>query len=280
VWVLAFSVVAHERRAGSGLAQRPESALPVSAALPNRPSAVTDVAPNCPSGATQARQQRVRIGHVPDDGPIVVVDNVEDAITASVATIGIGAAAMSIALPPVGLGLGVAAGVLQLSQLVRKRIERRTGDVATGARERLGNQEADAARRITEDEDLAALAYHAVDASLLAHHAEQAVALGRVLGDALATPRRIPLDDASVYIEAMRSLDLNHFVALRALAAPDQEGGWVAIVRRGLDTNDDVIVTAIVVALVRAGALSIDPPGFGGYVITAFGLRLLHYVTQ
>jgi len=209
---------------------------------------------------------------------------VDDALTATALGFGIGGAAVAMAFPPAAVALGVAAGPTQLLQLVQRRWGKRLSQVAYGARERLGPEEPEAARRLTEDEDLAALAYQALDASLLSHHDEQARALGRVIGEALKRDPTISVDEASMIIEAFRSLDLPHFVALRALQdAPPPElpaaPSWSHIIKHAL-AADDVAVAAIGSALVRSGAVVIDPPDFGGFHITALGLRLLHYISD
>jgi hypothetical protein len=225
------------------------------------------------------------------------IDNVADAIGAVVQTFGIGAAISAPVVPPVAMALGVAAGVGGLIQLARNRLGRRASEVAVGALERLGDAERrSVAHRITHEEDAAVLCVHAVDASLLSQHREQAVALGHVLGDALGD--RIAIDDGAIVIEALRTLDLAHFVALRALAAgyqgdtlqvtsdaisltrAEREQSWSERISEALPEADESIVQAIGAALNRAGAVSLDPPGFRGYAITLFGWRLLDYIGE
>jgi len=112
----------------------------------------------------------------------------------------IGGAAVSIAAPPLALGLGAGAGALQLVTLVRQRWSRRAAEVATGAEERLGPDAVNAAHRIMTNEELAALSYQAVEASLRAHYEEHARTLGRVLGDALRSEEPLSVDEASILL--------------------------------------------------------------------------------
>jgi len=217
---------------------------------------------------------------------------VDDALTAAAAGFSIAAAAFSIAVPPAAVALGVTAGGAQLVQLVQRRFGKRLSQVAHGARERLGDGEAVAARRLTEDEDLAALAYQALDASMLSHHEEQAWALGRVLGEALKGEPTISVDEASMVIEALRFVDLPHLRALRAM--PSRWGLAERLdLASAIGTDDEAMMSGVVMALQRAGLVELSVPTVSeairharssssgeaepAFVLSAFGRRILDY---
>lgn len=208
-------------------------------------------------------------------------DVLQSALEVTSSVFWIGGAAVAIAAPPVGVALGASAGALHLLGLVRQRFARRSAQVALGAEDRLDQEAPEAAERIQADEGLAAITFKTIEASLHSQHDEQARVLGRVLGDALRSDQPITLDQASLLVDALRSLDLPHLITLRALAneaQPNAEPSWLPTTLKALATGDEASAYGIAAALERSGAIRLDPPTFGGYTVTPFGERIMGYL--
>jgi hypothetical protein len=217
-------------------------------------------------------------------------DSLGDLIEGTGIAFGVGAAVVGIAVPPAGVALGVASGTAAAVNLVRRRLRARAELIGEGVRERAGLTQIEA--RVTTDEAAACLVAQALGASMLAQHDEQATALGRLIGDALRSPPVITLDEATLIVDALGTLDLVHFQVLRSLSAAGPAGRRLSEIGALIEDSTD-LSPVVATALQRVGAVNVrahlveEPVGSGLYqleasdllcAVTAFGVRLLGYV--
>jgi hypothetical protein len=171
---------------------------------------------------------------------------------------------------------------------------------AKSALARSGMEEEDFYRRLTTDDRLAILFAMAIDAAQRSYVKEKTEMLAKAVSSGVIAEDEAQIDEAQVLVSTLRDLEVPHFRALMILQQWQSEGLIEVIdAQPEIDLRESAIrdrsiagrlaeklrvqrpiAHALLGTLTSQGLVMLDPPGFGGFHVTEWGIRVLAHLKE
>jgi hypothetical protein len=193
-----------------------------------------------------------------------------------------------------------AGALVDYAEASRARAGRRVEEMALTAVEASGLDAEELLGRIAESEQLSVLFAIAVEAARRSQLQAKVRALGRAVASGALAADEATVDEAQLVAATLATLEAPHIRALLLLSkaksdGPSDEAGKptetgkadvptalkptrertvAELIRKGLGTTVEAS-EAILAILANNGLVWLDPPGFAGWGLTAYGARIL-----